>query len=197
VDQAIDIIIKGDIEKIDVGKVNGEYFFSNMGIGFDAKVIEVFEGTSKRQLIAYVKAILTSVFTYRYNNRLTIKMQGEEIGVNPFLFFVSNSNVMGYNFSLTKNASLIDGYLDVLIIKKINKLKVLLFGIFTMFGLSLSAEEVKYYKTKKLSLISHKSPGQSVLYQKDGELCRFDQNEISLSVSEKALHVIIKQDYRE
>ncbi|MGK4567793.1 diacylglycerol/lipid kinase family protein [Flavobacterium sp. 3HN19-14] len=42
-EKAIDIIKNGITSKIDVGTVNGQCFFSNMGVGIDAMIIKKYE----------------------------------------------------------------------------------------------------------------------------------------------------------
>jgi diacylglycerol kinase (ATP) len=45
------------------------------------------------------------------------------------LLFVSNSNKIGHNLSLTPEASLTDGYLDLVIVPRINLFRKSILGI--------------------------------------------------------------------
>ena len=46
---------------IDTGTINGESFFSNTGVGFDAHVISDFERNTTRRLLSYVKSTLRTL----------------------------------------------------------------------------------------------------------------------------------------
>ena len=75
-----------------------------------------------------MKASLKSYREFSNREDVIISINDKTEVVNPFLIFVSNSNVMGYNMSLTPKASLKDGLLDIVIVPKISKLKMLFFG---------------------------------------------------------------------
>ncbi|HEX9601926.1 MAG TPA: diacylglycerol kinase family protein, partial [Mariniflexile sp.] len=103
-DKALALIKKQTVKKIDVGQLNSHYFFSNTGIGFDAQVIKHYEAANKRTLSSYVKATLKSL---RKSNKLIeveTTLNGDIVKQKPFLIFISNSNQMGYNVSLTPKA---------------------------------------------------------------------------------------------
>lgn len=127
--------------KIDVGRINGNYFFSNTGFGFAANTIANFESSENRRLITYIKAILHSIWSFKSTVRYTITMNGKAKVVYPFLVFVSNTNVMGYNFSITRKAKLNDGLLDVVIIDRLNRLKKLYFALLFLLGMEHRIKE--------------------------------------------------------
>src|SRR5690606_1339734 len=119
IEQAILKIKTGRILKMDVGSVNGEYFFSNMGFGIDATIIESYEKSGKHKLVSYIKAALNSALQYR-TKKMKVSYNGISKEVDPLLLFISNSNEMGYNITLTPKASLTDGLLDYVMVPKIN-----------------------------------------------------------------------------
>ncbi|OUR95617.1 diacylglycerol kinase [Flavobacteriales bacterium 34_180_T64] len=176
------------VKKIDVGSIDNNYFFSNSGVGIDAKVIKHYEDSNSRRLLSYVRASLKSLKELRHENLMTIEVNEETIQINPFMVFVSNSNELGYNVSLTPKASLQDGLLDVLLISKLSKLKMLLFGILLLFKKHHIIKEAKSFQTKKIQLTKHDgSPFQS---QIDGEYHALNVASISISILEESLQVI-------
>lgn len=127
--KALNIIKSQNAIAIDTGTLNGEPFFSNTGVGFDAHVISDFEENTTRQLFSYVKSTLRTLKNYHYKNIVELKYNGTTELISPFLLFVSNSNEMGYKMSLTPRASLQDGLLDLVIVPELSHFKLFIFAI--------------------------------------------------------------------
>lgn len=187
-DKALALIKKQTVKKIDVGQLNSHYFFSNTGIGFDAQVIKHYEASNKRTLSSYVKATLKSLKKPNKLIEVETTLNGEIIRQKPFLIFISNSNQMGYNVSLTPKASLVDGKLDVLIIPKLSFFKIALFTLLMLIKKHHILKEVEIYQTKSIKIIQKKRP----LFQTqiDGEFLMIKNRTIEVSILEKALKVI-------
>ncbi|QRM87833.1 YegS/Rv2252/BmrU family lipid kinase [Lacinutrix sp. WUR7] len=183
---AIQTIKNQNICKVDVGCMNEHYFFSNTGIGFDAQVVKYYELSESRKLLTYVKATFKSLNTKKNNAMLIINDKTELAA--PFMVFISNSNELGYNVSLTPKASLKDGLLDILIVSKIGKLKALLFGFLVLFKKQHVLKEVKTYQDK--NLIIRNSENTSFQVQIDGESHLINTPTLSISILENALQVI-------
>lgn len=187
--KALYIIKNHHITTIDVGCVNQRYFFSNAGFGFTANVIGNYEAFQKRTLMCYIKASLKSFQQFSKKDSILIAIDGKTEVLNPFLIFVSNSNVMGYHMSLTPKASLQDGLLDVVIVPKINKLKMLIFGGLMLFKKPELLKEVKCYQTKSLTLV--RQQGEVFESQMDGELSTIKDVTLSISIKKNALNVLV------
>ncbi len=187
--EAIQKIINQNVEKIDVGKFNDNYFFSNCGIGFDAKVVRHYENSKNRRLLSYIKASLKSLKEIDYKTTINITIDDKNLTLKPFMVFISNSNELGYHVSLTPKASLQDGLLDVLLISKLSKLKMLLFGLLILVKKHHKLKEVKSFKTKSLHL--QLEEGHSFHSQIDGEPHTIANNIIQISILENALKVIV------
>jgi len=185
---AIEVIKNNCHTPIDVGCVNDRYFFSNTGFGFDASVIENYEASRKRTLISYLKASLKSLIDLNKKEEIAIEINGLQTEVNPFLIFISNSNELGYNVSLTPKALLQDGLLDVVIVPKLNKFKILLFGILLLLRKPELLKVSKCYQTNAIKLL--RKQGNFFESQIDGELLRIKELSVSISLKEKSLIVI-------
>ena len=187
--KALEIIISHQIVKIDVGKINNQYFFSNTGIGFDATVIKNYESSKRRTLIAYLKACLISFKGQKTNMDLNVRINDLNLMVNPFLIFISNSNEMGYKISLTPKASLQDGLLDVMLISRISRIKMLWLGILVLLNKPYLLKEAKSFQTKQIELYNNT---QSYFdSQIDGEHCHLKSRNISITIRKSALKVIV------
>ena len=175
--------------KIDVAKVNNRYFFSNMGFGFTANVISNYEASQRRTLWCYARACIKSFVGFSKREEISIAIDGEMELLNPFLIFVSNSNVMGYKMSLTPKASLQDGLLDVIIVPRLGRLKMLWFGMCMLFNRIEILKETKSYQTQHLSLI--RSKGAFFESQVDGEFLKIISDTILIGIERECLEVLI------
>jgi len=175
--------------KIDVGKVNDTYFFSNTGFGFDATVIKNYEASERRTLSCYINASLKSFREIHKQESIEITIDDNIIVANPFLIFISNSNVMGYNISLTPKASLQDGLLDVVIVPRLPKWKMLIFGFLMLLKKPELLKEVHSFQTKKIKL--SRKGGDHFQSQIDGGLLKIKDFSVSIKVDEASLIVIV------
>lgn len=190
--KALAIIKNRQTVMIDVGQMNDRYFFSNMGIGFDASVIKHYESSQKRTIYGYVQACLTSFRDMGQNRKLKVRVNDMNQLVNPFIILISNSNEMGYNISLTPKASLQDGLLDVLIVSKISRLKMLWLGILILIRKVFWLREAKSFQTNQLHL--SKSNGAYFESQIDGELYEIENRKLNISILEKSLEVLVSNN---
>ncbi len=186
------LIIKAQkVMAMDTGTINGEPFFSNTGIGFDAHVISDFsEGTSRR-LFSYVKSTLKTLKTYHYKNILELKYRNKTELIAPFLLFVSNSNEMGYKMSLTPRASLSDGLLDVVMVPKLSAPILFLFTILFLFKKHHWLKQVRFLELKSLSIKSVDNVVPKA--QKDGESLILKDSKIEIAIQPKNLKVCTSQ----
>ena len=191
IDKALKLIQEQFVTSIDVGSNNGTFFFSNTGIGFDARVINYYEALNKRKLLSYFKSCIKALSDKDKKQAVIIDINGHSFKINPFLVFTSNSNELGYNLSLTPKASLQDGQLDVLIVSKLSLLRALLLGILVMFKKHHLLSNVTSYKTKSMR-ISHTNSKQ-FLTQIDGESHTILNKTLDISILENALKVIVNR----
>jgi diacylglycerol kinase (ATP) len=187
-DKAATVIKNGNTAFIDVGKINQYYFFSNMGIGIDAMIIKKYEHSGNRTLSSYIKAALSSSFQFKAQHAV-VKYNGKTLKVNPFMLFISNSNEMGYNMSLTPNASLSDGVLDMVIIPELTFLEKLLLGFNVLRN---SIEKFKKAAYTTISEVSIEMPQKIFIdVQIDGELQNLKTNIVQVSILPKSIEVLI------
>lgn len=190
IESAIKIIAAGHSIPIDVGKMNEHYFFSNTGTGIDAMVIKHYEKSGKRTLLSYVKASLSASLKFKPKKAI-ISFGNDIIEVNPFLLFISNSNEMGYNMSLTPEAQLNDGLLDVIIIPEISFFEKIVLGWYVLRSRTEKFKKAQRCITDKL-LIEYPEKIFTDA-QIDGEYYYLRTNEIDVTVLKNGLQVIVSQ----
>ncbi len=156
--KALDVIFKGNAAYVDGFYING--FFSCMlcGLGFDAQVAHDFAKQPKRGLITYARQTMKnflSAKTYLFN----LHIDGKEIREDAFFISIANSNQFGNNVTIAPQASISDGLLDVVIVKKMSKLRLLYsllkqikLGRITNTERKFHQDDILYLQTQKLSI---------------------------------------------
>lgn len=186
--EALKVIKTGNTTAIDVGKVNNHYFFSNMGIGIDAVIIKNYEYSGKRTLISYIKSALSASFEFKPTKTL-ISFPNRLIIETPFMLFVSNSNEMGYNMSLTPKASLTDGLLDIVIVPSLAFREKLLLGYYVLRNKTEDFKKAQHFLTGELHLELPEKIFPDM--QIDGEYHNLKTIQIDISILPTALNVIV------
>ena len=189
--RALSIIKSQNAIAIDTGSINGEPFFSNAGIGFDAHVISDFEENTTRRLFSYVKSTLRTLKKYSFDNSVALKYNGTTETISPFLLFVSNSNEMGYKMSLTPRASLQDGLLDVVLVPKLSNFKLFLFAMLFLFKKHHWLKEVRF---KQVTALENTNRDNTILKaQKDGGFFIPKEPRIEIAIHPTSLIVCVKK----
>jgi YegS/Rv2252/BmrU family lipid kinase len=118
--KALDIIFQGKASRVDGFYINEKFSCMLCGIGFDAQVAHDFAKEKKRGLQTYMKVSAINFFKatpYSFRIESTVK----SFETQAFFISVANSNQFGNNFTIAPQASLKDGLMDVVIVKKMNK----------------------------------------------------------------------------
>jgi diacylglycerol kinase (ATP) len=168
--------------------LNHKYFFSNMGIGIDALIIKKYERAGKRTLPAYIKAAISSSFEFKPQKAL-VRFDDQIVETNPLMLFVSNSNEMGYQMSLTPQASLQDGFLDMIIIPKLSFFEKIKLG-YNVLGKSIQKfEKAKHYMVKDIRI---EMPSKIFIdAQIDGESYNLKTNKLEVKILPEYLQVLV------
>jgi diacylglycerol kinase (ATP) len=121
--KALAIILKGNTHLIDAFLINNRFACMLGGLGFDAQVAHNFAQQNKRGLLTYTKQSFLQYFKAK-PYPFEIEIDGFSFFVEAYFISVANSNQFGNNFTIAPKASLSDGLLDIVIVKKMNKLRL-------------------------------------------------------------------------
>ena len=149
VDKAIDVVLTGKSSATDVFLINNELSTHVCGLGFDAKVAHDFSRSKKRGLQAYTRIALknfTSAKTYPF----IIEAEGKKMEEEAFLICIANSNQFGNNFKVAPKASICDGLLDIVIVKKSGKPQIVLSFIEQLLSGNLESPNSKKFNQKNI-----------------------------------------------
>ncbi|MCQ2264369.1 MAG: diacylglycerol kinase family lipid kinase [Bacteroidales bacterium] len=180
------------VEKLDVGYVNGQPFFSIAGIGFDAKVAYDFDVDPRRGFYTYLKHILRNYFNYQPAD-YHIEYDGQSTDTQAFFITFANSSQWGYNVRIAPNASMHDGILDVCMVKRpryfLRMLNVDLPKLLTSRFDKSSI--VQYLECQNLHITSKN--GEPVYLHIDGDTAGVVDH-VEIKLKHKALNAIVPKD---
>lgn len=115
INRAIEMLNTSEAINVDYGMVNDQCFFCTCGMGFDATVAVHFSQGHTRGLTGYVQNIVSNIFQYK-PELYHIQGDGIDITKNALLVNFANANQWGYNAYVAPQASVQDGWLDLVIV---------------------------------------------------------------------------------
>jgi len=184
--KSISLLNTQKITQIDTARVNEHPFISIAGIGFDAKVANLFSNSKKRGFINYLRLITENYFKYKPKKyRLLID---SKIKVNTRALFISfaNSNQFGYNTSISPHAKLNDGKLDVCVVQKPNIFEMpIIINLLLLKKIHLSPH-VNIIPAKNIEVTQSKNRVVNI----DGEAVKLG-NKLNIEVNPLSLNIII------
>ena len=161
VDKALEIIFAGKTSRVDAFLINGRLSCMLCGIGLDAKVAYDFSLQKKRGLSTYLRQTFKN-FLSATPYHFELNIQNTQIKVEAFFISIANSNQFGNNFTIAPEASLSDGLLDIIIVKKMSKPQII-WSVFKQMktGKTITFEEknfhkknILYFQTNSLQIIN-------------------------------------------
>ncbi|PWU03930.1 MAG: diacylglycerol kinase [Bacteroidetes bacterium] len=124
-DRALQLISNGKARFTDAFLINNQFSCMLSGLGFDAQVAHEFAKQNKRGLITYIRQTFKH-FISAPNYKFEIHSDDQKIETDAFFISIANSNQFGNQFTIAPKASLHDGLLDIVVVKKMNKLQILI-----------------------------------------------------------------------
>ncbi len=123
--RALDLIFTGKGRYIDSFLINDVFSCMLCGLGFDAQVASDFANEPARGLGTYIKKTIEN-FIVAKPYSFEIINKGKAFTAEAFFISIANSNQFGNQFTIAPQASLNDGLLDIVVVKKMSKYRVLL-----------------------------------------------------------------------
>jgi YegS/Rv2252/BmrU family lipid kinase len=112
--EACEIIANGDLKKIDLGWVNGKYFFNVASLGLSVKITQSLSKGLKRRwgVFAYLITALKVISKTR-RFRAQIKFNGQLIRVKSIQIAIGNGRYYGGGMAIANDAAIDDQRLDL------------------------------------------------------------------------------------
>lgn len=189
-EKAIAAITQGRTAHMDVGHWKTDqaegYFLNIAGMGFDAAVADrINQGfRSLRGTAAYLAAVLTTLRTYK-PKELKLTLDGQVHEEEIMLAAIANAQSYGGGMEVAPMASISDGMLDIILVKRLSKLSFLKAFPSVFKGAHIGHPAVETYRAKTIRL----DPRGTSPFLIDGELtpCRWAE----IQVLPAALEIIV------
>ena len=158
---ALEWLFTAKAQPTDAFYINEHFSCMLCGLGFDAAVAHEFAKQKKRGLLSYTKLTLKH-FAKAKPYKFHLHLKNKEIKAKAFFISVANSNQFGNQVTIAPKARLNDGLLDVVVVNKMSKLK-LVFSILgqLFFGKveepvqrNYYPKEIEYFQTESLLILN-------------------------------------------
>jgi YegS/Rv2252/BmrU family lipid kinase len=161
---------------VDAGSCNGRLFLNGVGVGFDGEVVR---SMGRKKIIAghlaYLATVIRKIFFYK-EKVLELEYNGRKEQDRYFMISVANGSRYGGGFMVAPQAVVDDGWLDLVIIKKIHPLKRCFYLPRVEKGKHIALPFVKVDKVKQITIRA----SQPVAAHVDGELV--EENEFAIEL---------------
>jgi YegS/Rv2252/BmrU family lipid kinase len=170
--RALDIIFKGNASPVDAFHINEKFSCALCGIGFDAEVAHEFAKQKTRGLQTYLR-ISTMKFFKSKPYPFEIKLEDRIIKTDAYFISIANSNQFGNNVTIAPRASMSDGLLDIVIVRKMNKMILPFSVLLQVAGNNKLMQVIEYFEEKNIiyvqtDRISIRNPSHAPMHI-DGE----------------------------
>ncbi len=185
---ALSLVLASNVQEIDVGRVNEQYFINVAGIGFDVEVLNQLESIRKffSGTLAYVLSVLKTLISYKFKN-VTLILDDQQIEREILLVAIGNGRYYGGGMMITPSALVDDGYFDICIINKLSKLRILKLFPTIFKGTHIHEPEVECFRAKRVKIVS-----EDIAINCDGEI--IGNTPISFSIADFKLNLITNKE---
>jgi YegS/Rv2252/BmrU family lipid kinase len=183
---ALKRISKMRINCIDAGLLNNQPFFCTAGIGYDAYIANRFAEAGKRGPVVYMGEVIFQYFDYKTQKYKLTFDDDPPIERTAFLVTFANASQWGNNASIAPNASVTDGYMDVVVMSE--------FPIYVAPKISLRLFTKQLDKTRYVEVIKCK---KVVVEREKDDYVHYDGEpgmmgeKLEVQIVPKALRVLI------
>jgi diacylglycerol kinase (ATP) len=167
--KGIDIIRAGHHRLVDVGRAETGtevfHFLNIIGLGFPVDAMKTSKKLKMLGNSAYTAAVIKEIFQLK-SYRLHIEIDGNNIKENNIFVEISNTRYTGTSFLIAPHARLDDGLLDVTLLRKLPRMRLLRLFPTIYSGRHVDYAEVSTCKARTIKIILP----EKRLLAPDGEL---------------------------
>ena len=166
-EQALEILLGGNLRTMDACLANDTPFFNVAGMGFDVEVLIKTEQYKKKLngMLPYALGILNAL-THRRTMHLSYKVNGKTHVMDSCIFSVGNGKFIGGGMKALPEADLYDGLFDIGAVEQMPTLRFISLLPRFIKGTHITRPEVHYFRTSEIRIEST----EEFVVQLDGEL---------------------------
>lgn len=191
-DKALERILSGKPEMIDIGLINSTYFCTVAGIGFDGEVAQKTNASRYKKLLNFVRmgqlsymiSALNVLFHYKPTD-ISLRID-EKLYKIPKVWLVAVANLPFYGggFMICPEAKSNDGLFDICIVQGMTKSEFLRIFPLVLKGKHTSSPFIKIIKGKEIEIYS----STPLMVHGDGEM--FGHTPIHIRIEPSSLYVV-------
>lgn len=185
--EAIKLLNNSGYITIDAAEANGKAFFCTAGLGFDARIGQVFASTHTRGFGSYIRMTLAEYLHFT-PHQYTIKVNGKELNDSYFVVTMANASQYGNGAYIAPGADIQDGKMDLCLLKPFPKLEMMRLG-WQLFNKSI--HESKYMQIIRTDVAEIDCP-QAECMHLDGEFAPI-KGKLQVRMLPQSLRVIVPQ----
>lgn len=150
-------LVKGNNLHMDVCRLNSQRFLCTSGIGFDALIADKMSKSSTRGFLKYVQLVIQESIFYK-PVEVKMELDGRLVEKQVFLITFANASQFGNNAYIAPGASMTDGLIDVVIVRKFAKIWMPFFAVALFSKLVTRLPFVDCCKARKVELLKADTP---------------------------------------
>jgi YegS/Rv2252/BmrU family lipid kinase len=194
IDEVVQAIAQNKRRRVDIGLMRGcefpegRYFGNCVGIGFDAAgTIQSRKITWAGGMLAYLIAVVQTIFWYYKAPTLRIEIDGEAITQPSLLVSIMNGKRIGGGFWTAPNSLQDDGLFDLCIAHEVSRARMFTFIPHFIRGTQASQPEIKMRRSKKVRVVATRG---SMPVHMDGEIVGEACTELIAEILPEGLEII-------
>ena len=155
--KALEVLLRGTRVKIDTGTVNDGFFLNVCGTGFDVTVLDYASGEKEkhRGLTPYFIGLIKAIFHYE-SVRLKLTADGEEEEGHYLICSIANGRFIGGGIPICPDADIMDGKLDLVLIRNVRKWQIPFYLPGLMMSRALKFRITRHRKVSSLLIEGHR-----------------------------------------
>lgn len=183
-DDAIDVINKGNVSPMDLGNINGEIFLESVGIGLIAQIMDrVGEQDSKKEVVKVVRHTLAEIVT---SDSIPVELTVDDKKLSIETVWLTVTNTGRAAAALVDPASSVhDRLLDVVYCEPLGKGEVAKYAL--SFIRNSHIREEKFHRLRAKHIVMHLPRGVQV--HVDGELKEWQK--VTIDIIPAAVKVFV------
>ncbi|HEX9935363.1 MAG TPA: diacylglycerol kinase family protein [bacterium] len=156
-EEAAKVIVRRNLRRIDLGKVQDRYFSMMASCGYDAYAISRTNLKIKKWFsrYAYIIAGIKDFMGYR-PTEITLVLDNGKVIDRGTLVVVSNTHFYGGTHEVTPFAEVDDGFLDICIYQGKYQIQLVHFALNVLSKKHLKLKNVHYYRIRKVYMTAEK-----------------------------------------
>lgn len=150
---ALNVVIEGKYELIDIGEVNDRFFLNVVSFGIDSDVVKTMEKIKNVVTgpAAYYVSSIKAISTYKAV-KMSITIDGEEYIRKAYLVAIGNGKYFGGGMKITPDANVNSGDFEICIINNISRIGLMRLLTKANTGNHISENGVEVFKGKEITI---------------------------------------------